>query len=234
VLANEDVGRQIAIIGQYERLDARYLSSQVRPTDVCVDVGANTGFYTMMMAAASPLGSVHAFEPDPLNWHLLCAGVAINAFSNVRPNNVAVGRVAGTASFSISTDGAYSSLIPTGRKPEARTANVPVESLDGYLERTGTTGVDIMKVDVEGAEKLVVEGARGLLTAADRRPRVVLLELYDRNLGSFGTHISEVVDLMQECEYMPFYASRRGGLVPFTEADHNRAYNVFFLPATSR
>src|SRR5262245_18156961 len=112
----------------------------------------------MLMARRAPRGAVHDFEPVALIWHLLCAGATLNGFQHVVANCSAIGSEEGTASFSRSADGLYSSLIPVGRKPEAARTTVRVETLAGYLGRSGLARVDVLKVDVEGAEGLVLDG----------------------------------------------------------------------------
>ena len=51
-----------------------------RPDDICLDVGANPGYYSMLMAARAPRGEVHSFEPMRLNWCLLSASALLNGF----------------------------------------------------------------------------------------------------------------------------------------------------------
>ena len=63
VLANEDVGRQIAYLGRYEAADSALLASLVRPDDICVDVGANVGYYTGLPS------------PYPYAWSLLVRAI---------------------------------------------------------------------------------------------------------------------------------------------------------------
>jgi FkbM family methyltransferase len=226
VLANEDVGRQIAVLGRYERADSRALVSLLRPTDDCADVGANVGYFTMLMASHVPRGSVVAFEPGPLNFALLRAGVALNGFANVETVYSAVGAEVGTASFVDATDGAYSSLQSTGRSGVASRRQVPMTTLDAYSGGTGRT-LDVVKIDVEGAERLVVDGAAGLL-GSPRRPRVMMIELCEQNLSPFGTSIDSIVDALRAREYTPWVAigSR---LVPFRAEHRDRYFNVFFL-----
>lgn len=230
VLANEDVGRRLFLARRYEWSDWQFLAGQMRDHDICVDVGANTGFYTMLMAAVAVQGEVHAFEPVPLNWHLLSAAAVINGFSHVRAINSALGDTVGTNEFSVSTDGAYSSFLPTGRKLEADQLMVKVDTLDGYLEGTNTPRVDILKIDVEGAEMIVLAGAHALLTTPERRPRLVLLELFGQNLAPYRTSIHEIVAFMRECHYEPFWITARGVQVPFTAQQYDKQYNVFFQP----
>jgi FkbM family methyltransferase len=227
VLANEDVGRRIALLRRYEPRDTRLLAGLVRNDDACIDVGANTGYYTMLMAGRARRGTVHAFEPVALNLHLLRAGVALNGWSHVAANLAAAGDRDGTIDFSEAADGAYSSLLPVGRKAEMRRIEVPIVRLDTYLGCHGPKA-DVMKVDVEGAEALVLEGAAGLLADPGRRPRAVMLELVDRNLEVYRSSVPGIVERMAQFGYRPFYAGEDGRPRAFERAHANVYENVFF------
>ena len=229
VLANEDVGRSIHFCGRYEPAETTYLYKVIRSDALCIDIGANVGYFTMLMAQAASAGSVHAFEPVVLNASLLKASVELNGFTNVHFNQCAVGDHVGVVSFSQSSDSAYSSIHDTGRKSLERILTVPIVTLDEYLDREGIERVDVLKADVEGAEGLVVAGASRLLSDERRRPYIILLELYDQNLHAFGSSVSIVVEKMQSFGYKPLVVNESGRMVPFSGELKARYYNVFFL-----
>ena len=231
VFANEDVGRAIHYGGRYEALETAFLTKTISPEAICVDVGANVGYFTMLMANSARTGSVHAFEPLPMNVALLKASIELNGFTNIHVNQCAVGDRTGEISFVQSTDTAYSSLRDTGRKLAEHAFRVPMITLDDYLERVGITRVDVIKADVEGSEELVVEGATKLLNNRAARPRLVLLELFNHNLQAFGSSVAGVVQKMGSLGYAPFVLNRQGHTIPFTPAMAARHYNVWFRPA---
>jgi hypothetical protein len=152
----------------------------------------------------------------------------LNRLDNVVANNCALGATHGLADFSQSSDGAYSSLIAVGRKPEVCRTTVTIDMLSRYVERHAIDRIDVIKVDVEGAEGLVLEGARDLLRDERRRPRVALLELYDENLRPYGTSVDALVRTMADFGYLAYCVSRGGEPVRFGPQHHNLKYNVFF------
>ena len=231
VLANEDVGRRILLLRQYEPRDADLLARLIRPDDRCFDIGGNTGYYTMLMARAASKGEVHAFEPVPLNWHMLCSGVLLNKFTHVTVNKCAVGTSDGEMSFSEATDGAYSSLVPVGRKAERAQHTVSVRSLDSYLEEHAIPRIDVMKVDVEGAEPMVLEGAVGLLSDSHKRPRAIMMELHDTNLAAYGTTVFAMIAKLKALGYGAYVAPPDGAPRAFRDSDCNVHINVFFVVA---
>ena len=83
VLANESVGWRLIGAREYEDWEMDSLAELIRPDDICIDVGANVGLYTVFMARHAISGSVIAFEPVPLNRDLLNLNVRLNQLSNV-------------------------------------------------------------------------------------------------------------------------------------------------------
>ncbi len=229
VLANEDVGREIVVLRSYERRESEFLSSLVHPEDICMDIGANTGYYTMLMASRATKGEVHSFEPVPLVWHLLNCGILLNGFKHVCANNFAIASSDGKTSFSQATDSAYSSLIPVGRKAEENQITISVYALDSYMAHRQLERVDILKVDVEGAEGKVLQGGAATFGSARKRPRIAMLEVYNPNLKPYGSSVNEIVSMMEGFGYKPFFVSPQGQPLPFKKEHHDRYYNVFFV-----
>lgn len=228
VRANEDAGRQIYCFGKYEERDSTYIREAIRETDVCIDVGANTGYYSVLLGRLARRGRVHAFEPIPLNYHLLCANLLVNGLANVTASCCAIGDADGEADFFVAADSAYSSLRHTGRRPNMATMPVTLRTLDGYCNEHEIEGVDFIKVDVEGAEERVLKGACQVLSEKTRRPRLLMLELYQPMLGQQGTSIDRILEGMKGYGYDPFVVEE-GGLVQFKKHHYNCFYNVFFL-----
>ena len=228
---NEDVGRQLYLFRSYERRESIFIRDRVRPTDICFDVGANIGYHTTLMAQAVPAGEVHSFEPVPLNWHILSLNVLINRFQNVVYNNIALGDRQGRTTFSAASDGAYSSMVPTGRRTESARIEVELDTLDAYADAHGIERVDILKVDVEGAEGLVLRGAQQLLSAPARRPRLIMLELFDSNHAPYRTSIEEILRQMAEFGYSPQIVDPGGRPIDFQQCHWNVHPNVFFVGA---
>lgn len=232
VFANEDVGRHLWLFGSYEPDETRFFRDSIRFNDVCLDIGGNVGYFSLLMSRLATSGAVHVFEPIPLNAALVRANAELNALSNVTVNNVAVGSSEGIVQFSVAVDSAYSSMRATGRLAEERMIDVPIVTLDDYVERAGITRVDIMKVDVEGAEDMVISGGSRLLSDEKRRPRIVLLELYDGNLAPFGTCVGSVVEHMMSFGYCPKILADAGEhLIPYSPDVANKTYNIIFVLA---
>lgn len=224
---NEDVGRSIYLSGGFEREVVRFLETNVRPEDTCFDIGANIGYFSLLMAKLASRGVVHSMEPVPFNFQLLNTNVQLNRLSNVRARMLAVSDVTGTAEFTVASDGAYSSFLDTKRKPVESRIVVETISLDKYCEENSIARIDCLKVDVEGAEGKVLAGATGILSDPARRPRFVIMELFNPMLMQYGRDIETIVALLRDYGYEP-YRDHEGQLTHFTPRDYNIFYNVFF------
>jgi FkbM family methyltransferase len=230
VFNNEVVGRRIWLFKTFEVEETKLFSNIVKPDDVCLDIGGNIGYFSMLLAARAKQGHVHVFEPIPINAAMINASKELNGFNNVTTNNLAVGDENGTVSFSVSNDSAYSSIKATGRVAEARNITVPILRIDDYLAERNIKHVDIIKVDVEGAENMVIDGAKGLLTSKTKKPRLVLLELFDENLKPFGSSVAAIVQKMRGWGYAPHVTNSDGTLRPFSAEMTDIYPNVIFTP----
>lgn len=180
---------------EYEPEVWRCLMRQVRPGDVFVDVGAFHGLYSIAVGQrVGPQGRVFAFEPDPDNYRLLEEHIRLNHLEGlVRPENKAVSAQAGRAAF-LAGRGSESRLETSG----VGGREVAVVALAEYLSGTG---VDLLKIDVEGFEQAVLEGAVGLLQDPRRRPRAIFVEMHPFAWPVSGASSEAILALLRAVGY---------------------------------
>jgi FkbM family methyltransferase len=141
-------------LGSYEMEKQLAFGRDVKPADVVYDIGANVGFYTLLASRlVGTAGHVYAFEPLPRNLALLRKHVAINNLSNVTVLPQAVSDKPGEALFSTNADPAQNGLTDQGD------IRVQVTAIDFLLDRGEIKPPKLMKIDVEGAEAMVLRGA---------------------------------------------------------------------------
>jgi FkbM family methyltransferase len=181
-LSDHVIGLNI-VRGGYEREEIALVRGLLREGDTAIDVGAHIGFFAIQMAAmVGPSGHVVAFEPFGGNADLLERSIAENGFDDrLVLHRSAVGASSGEAMLTfpvetLNSGGAY--LLRNGTSPLAGNLQkkVPVAALD---DLTLPRPVRLIKMDVEGAEPLVVRGAERLLRAD--RP-TILSELHPTQL----------------------------------------------------
>ncbi|MEA5362327.1 FkbM family methyltransferase [Amycolatopsis sp., V23-08] len=166
------LARASVIAAGYEHGEVEAVADAVRPGGLFLDVGANIGWFTLMVATHRPAGEVWAFEPLPATADRLAANVRRAGRGNVRVVRAAAGHVGGEASFTSTMDDAFAHRA-SGDGPSVVCA---VTTVDAEWDRAGQPRVDAVKVDVEGAEPDVLRGAEHVL---HRDHPVLLVETPD-------------------------------------------------------
>lgn len=154
-------------LGSYEYRQRVLFEAMIKEGTVVFDIGAQAGFYTLLAAIlVGPRGRVYAFEPVPRNLFYLKEHLRLNNLSNVTVIEAAV------------ADGCGSAALEAGPNPsEGRLASrgqlrVRTVSLDELIARQELPEPDYLKIDVEGAELLVLKGAEA--TIAKHHPTILL------------------------------------------------------------
>ncbi len=165
------------------------------------DIGANLGFYSWFVQQYPTIRRVVLFEPDPTNYELITKTIRKNAVSNCHAMNVALSDRAGEALFLVDrasgTTGSLNSVSSTDNPSSlqhgyrlSETISSRTATVDGLIDE-GLPAPDLIKIDVEGAEWLVLAGAENCLTK--HRPILIieasnaklLLQLRDRGYRNF-------------------------------------------------
>jgi len=140
--------------GDYETAQVEAVLGVIREGDIVYDIGAHLGYYTMLASqAVGPSGRVFAFEPRPVNVLCLRRHLRLNRCDNVEILQVCVGDRSGGARFD--------TRCGTGRGRLSADGNLLVETvtLDELVVSGRLPPPSFVKIDVEGAEKLVLAGA---------------------------------------------------------------------------
>ncbi len=169
------VQRAIFYEGYYERPLIEWLKKNLRGDDIFWDVGANIG--AVSLVAAQLCRRVLAFEPDERSVRLLRENVRFNALPNLQINPFALGAHTGTVLLHrAAASNTGMSSIMEGRVAARKRVTVPIQRADDFLAARSALIPNIVKMDVEGAEHLVIQGAEQLL----RDPRLRALIFEDR------------------------------------------------------
>jgi FkbM family methyltransferase len=209
------ISREVCFTGLYEPPVTRVFTHYARPGAAIADVGANWGYFTLVAASAvGPSGSVLALEPDPRQFDALSRNVALNGFAHVRCVEAAAsfsdGRVT-LAGFADEEANRGVSRISDSAQG-GRTFDVRAVRLDALVP--GPARVDLVKIDVEGAEDLVLEGMRDGLQS--RRYRALILELHPGLLRDRGVDPSICLRGLADLGY-------RGWTIDVSPAAYRRA-----------
>jgi FkbM family methyltransferase len=145
------------MFSSYEPEQTCMFEKLIKPGNVVFDVGAHAGYYTLLSSVlVGPEGKVIAFEPNPDNYHHLDKHVKINRAENVALIECAVGDENGSGTGHLSNEGSF---------------KVQTVRLDDIVMEKGVSP-DFIKIDTEGAEMLVLTGAKLMIT--DKKPVIFL------------------------------------------------------------
>lgn len=209
-------------LGESDRWDLFHARRLVGPGAVIFDVGANFGYYALMLAAALDRKcEVHAFEPTEATFDRLTRHIALNGMDCVHAHRMALSDAPGTASMRGRAGNSGAAFVEPGE------GEVRVSTLDAFVAGQGLQRLDFIKLDVEGFEPHVLRGGERVLR--ELRP-ALLLEIQPTTLHRVGSSVHQLVHLLTSRGYVLFQA-RKERLVPLelTEAP-GFLVNAFALP----
>lgn len=170
---NEKVFGDLVKQDNYEPHTVKFINRYIKPGDVCIDVGANIGLFSAQFARmVSPSGRVYAFEPSPHFRTVLQHTLQHNGLENVTVFPYALSNRSGTAKLQENsiTGG---QCFPSAHKPLPQ-HEVTLRSLDSLADSLKLTRLDLIKIDVDGHEPYVLEGA---LQIIDTYNPIIVVEM---------------------------------------------------------
>lgn len=214
------------------------LAGVVAPGAICFDVGAEYGLYTYLLShLAGPAGRVYGFEPIPGAARVLAAGIGAFGCRNVRRFAGAVSDRPGVGELSIPrrrglpvhgrtflTTGA-NGLGPNAEFASADLLHTRITTVDDVYDHFRLPRVDFMKVDVEGAEPKVIEGAAKVI---DRHHPALLLEIEDRHLAKYETTADALTTRLRDAGYSMRWW-RDGAWAPVDKVTDERRNYLFVV-----
>lgn len=174
------------VFSVYEKFETELFRQHVKPGMVVVDVGANIGYYSLIAARrVGDAGRVFAFEPDSNNFAFLQQMVARNRFANVISHNIALGDCDGSIDLYLSDDNKGDHRIYPVSLENRSKITIPMNTLDAVLKSDGSLRVDFLKMDVQGAEGLVLGGMPSVLSS---NPNMIIFsEFWPEGLRNAGS-----------------------------------------------
>ena len=212
----------------FERQELEFILSVLRPGMTFVDVGANVGLFSIPAAKKLLNGKVLAFEPCRWTYQRLVENTRLNNLTNLLTVHSALGDRTGEAILQINVagkDGLNTIGRPThGDSAVVGTEKVPITTLDDSLRQHSVSSVDVMKMDVEGAELFVLRGATHLLSKSDAP-----LLLYESSFISQGLdyHPVEQMWLLEKYGYAFFVIDSNNGKI--STPANSRAYDAMVI-----
>ncbi len=179
-------------------------------SSVIADIGAHYGFYTLLAAIHNPT-SILSFEPSKENYRILLINISINKLFNVKAYRLALADYNGWAILGIPPGGrSGENTMAIGRAISAERVNV--NRFDYIARKEGIRSVDIVKIDVEGAEYKVLKGFGKYLRTA----RFILIEVHPEQMKILGGDAERLYNYLIELNYEIYcISSSRPHIYPF-------------------
>jgi len=201
--------RDIAF-GTYEHDTVQIFQKLVKPGMTVVDVGAHVGFYALLAARlVGTNGCVYAFEPNPEVYNILVRNIQINGYREiVRAVPKGVSNKKRTVSLYVPREKSGEASFYSGESADNTCIKVETLTLDEFFAGKGWPKIDLVKIDVEGAEVEVLEGMREL--ARRSKDLKLIVEFNPENqIRACGSH-TKLFETLVALGFKRFYAIRHG------------------------
>ena len=186
----------------YERKVTHHLVNRLKESKCFIDVGANMGFYSVLAGKilSTRGGEVHAIEMDAENVSRIRANIRLNDLRNVSIHEIALGDHQGTVEYY--RCGSFRNTLEVSSDEQDRydKVSVPMITLDSLLAELDIKP-DVIKIDVEGAEYLVLRGMDSTMMGPAEIYCEVHVDETEGGLASFGHSIDNVWKVFQEHDY---------------------------------
>lgn len=213
---NLDMLALYSIDPKYENL----IKKIVTPSSNVLEVGACWGYYTVLLSNfVGTLGHVHAFEPICKAYDLLSQNVQLNHCENVFLHKIALTNINGNIKLRQIEDRLFFSSTKSNFKERYKEENCKTVRMDDYIDEK----FDIIKVDIEGAECLFLDGAK---TYISKHSPIIIMEVFRIGLAAHDCSGNSI------CKRLPGYkafVANEGVLEPIHSLEELECEDVFFL-----
>ena len=208
------IQKQIYFFGRYEveKKETLLWKKILKEGQTIFDIGANIGYYSLMASKRIGNGKIYAFEPVKQTFERLTKNVKLNNFKNIKLNNLAVSNEVGTVDIYVANSkNTGTSSITKHMHFNGDKQTVKSVTIDHFIKSNNIEAMDIVKIDVEGAEMMVIEGMEKSLRKFNP---IVMIELIDERLKAAGSSIKEAYDFFEKLNYKPYQLDRHLEMKP--------------------
>jgi len=223
----EHIQQQLFWYGYYEKELGDLLKKIVRPDDVVIDIGANIGYFSLLVANNIPSVNVISFEPVKDLFQSMNENISLNDFKNISTINAAVGEINEEKELYIS---AFDNLgMSSFKQPEnysGKKERVKVVTIDNWFKTSGLSKIDIIKLDIEGSELAALKGMKDIL---QKQKLVLIVEVNPETLSMFSVKPSDICDYLKQLNFEGFIILENARLEPLRKIEINKTTNILFI-----
>lgn len=177
--------------GIYEPKETALIKKLIKPNDIVLDIGANIGYFTLIMAKQAK--QVIAFEPEPRNFQILQKNIELNKLANVKMYNVAVTENNNKTILHLcDTNRGMHRIYPSHWCNEG-TTEVQTVRIDDWIQ-----DANFIKMDIEGAEFGALKGMKQLL---EKNDIIIMMEFHPPSIEEYGAKPRDIYEFMKKLGY---------------------------------
>jgi FkbM family methyltransferase len=218
----------------YEPCESTIIRSLAPHIGTMLDIGANIGWYSLLVASHNKSASIHAFEPIPNTFKRLSDNCSLNQAHSITCHNFGFSSEPGSFPFYFYPEGSGNASIRNlaGRE-DAQVIDCELRTLSDFcVDLPPSSSIDFIKCDVEGNELFVFQGSTSVLQ--EHKP-ILLVELLRKWCAPFGYHPNEVLELMFGLGYSAYGVNSLGSLIAIGSiTDSTTETNFFFVHPESK
>ena len=221
---DEVLSTELLVFGTHEPDTTEFVSRYITKNMVCLDIGANIGYYsTLYSKIVGDGGKVITVEPSPLNFKYLKKNLERQNQKNYLLFNCACGNTEGRVNFQLDLRTNKCKVVENETKIDTASniIEVPVRKIDNIIKDSGINKLDFMKIDVEGYEWNTLQG--GYLTIQKFKP-TIQIELHFTRIGSQITH--QILEFLKNEKYQVIYHDINGDESSWFKQTKKRKYNI--------
>ncbi|MFA6554486.1 MAG: FkbM family methyltransferase [Candidatus Paceibacterota bacterium] len=170
-------------LGSFEDTEIELFRKSLKNGFTVVDIGANIGYYTIIASGhIGSNGKIFAYEPENRNYSFLQKNIEVNRLTNVKAQKIGLSDKKGSNTLYLDPNNkGHHSLVYDKDKPGL---TIELDTLDNSLKQFGSPKIDIIKIDIEGAEFLALEGMRETI---QKSPNLIIFtEVYPKAMARLG------------------------------------------------
>ena len=212
----------------YEPCESSIIRSLATHIDTMLDIGANIGWYSLLVNSINKSSFIHAFEPIPNTFKRLSDNCSLNQANSITCHNFGFSSEPGSFPFYFYPEGSGNASIRNlaGRE-DAQVIDCELRTLSDFcLDLPPSASIDFIKCDVEGNELFVFQGSSSVL---EKHKPILLVKLLRKWCAPFGYHPNEVLELMFGLGYSAYGVNSRGELSAVEIISENTIETNFFF-----
>lgn len=222
----EHIQQQLFWYGFYEKELGDLLKKIIKPNDVFIDVGANIGYFSLLVAHRFSSATVISFEPVTDLYKKMNDNITLNNTKNIISENVAAGELNGEKEIFVSAPDNLG--MSSFHKPENYSGykeKAKVVAIDEWFKGSGLPRIDLIKLDIEGSELAALKGMQEILQ--NFKP-FLIVEINPGTLSMFTLKPSDIYNFLAQQGFKRFLILENARLKQPDEAETEQTMNVLF------